>query len=179
MTSLPLVSGNTYLTSLPLVSGNTYLTSFQLVSVRNHGHVNSVKVEIEFHLEHVLNSAGWDTLDTTYKKRLVVLTHKCLNNLAAHELKNLFKPNRPERNMRSKHSTIRLPTPETNYIRNSVSYRGALLWNSLDLGARVEPKLGALKRHLEEDRSIRDFKVMPQGKSSPKIKPTIIIEYHL
>ena len=43
--------GNTYLTSLPLVSGNMYLTSPPLVSVRHHGRVNSVKVEIKFHLE--------------------------------------------------------------------------------------------------------------------------------
>ena len=31
--------------------GNTYLTSLPLVSVRRHGRVNSVKVEIKFHLE--------------------------------------------------------------------------------------------------------------------------------
>ena len=40
--------GNTYLTSLPLVSGNMYLLSLLLVSVRHHGRVNSVKVEMNF-----------------------------------------------------------------------------------------------------------------------------------
>ena len=35
--------------------GNTYLTSLWLVSVRCHSHVNSVNVEIKFHLERKLS----------------------------------------------------------------------------------------------------------------------------
>ena len=53
--------------------------------------------------------------------------------------------------MRSK-NTLRLPRPETNYIRNSVSYRGTVLWNSLDHKIRTEKTLGALKSLIKKSK---------------------------
>lgn len=44
------------------------------------------------------------------------------------EFKDLFIQRKSGR--RSKEDII-LPRPETNFIRNSISYRGAIAWNSL------------------------------------------------
>ena len=64
--------------------------------------------------------------------------------------------------MRSKNNTLRLPRPETNYIRNSVSYRGTVLWNSLDHKIRTEKTLGALKSLLKKSK-IHEFKFNISG----------------
>ena len=96
-----------------------------------------------------------------YKKRLAVFTYKCINNQNAEEFADLFTHNQSSRSMRSK-NTLRLPRPETNYIRNSVSYRGTVLWNSLDHKIRTEKTLGALKSLLKKSK-IHEFKFNISG----------------
>ena len=43
-----------------------------------------------------------------------------------------------------------LPLPRTNYYKNSFSYSGAILWNSLPCNLREAESLGQFKRLLKE-----------------------------
>ena len=75
--------------------------------------------------EDVLTRTGWDSLETMYKVRFVF---KCMKGFTVTEFKGLFIQRKSGRRRKD---DIILPRPETNFIRNSISYRGAIAWNSL------------------------------------------------
>ena len=78
--------------------------------------------------EDVLMRTGWDSLETMYKLRLTEFVFKCLKGYTVTEFKNLFL----ERNWgRRRNENTILPRPETNFIRNSIRFRGAIAWNTL------------------------------------------------
>ena len=63
------------------------------------------------------------------------------------EFKDLFIQRKPGR--RRKDGII-LPRPETNFIRNSISYRGAIAWNSLTNKETTAKTLKDFKRCLRK-----------------------------
>ena len=78
--------------------------------------------------EDVLMRTGWDSLETMYKLRLTEFVFKCLKGYTVTEFKDLFL----QRNSgRRRNENIILPRPETNFIRNSIRFRGAIAWNTL------------------------------------------------
>ena len=71
---------------------------------------------------------GYDSLETMYKLRLTEFVFKCLKGYPVTEFKDLFL----QRNSgRRRTENIILPRPETNFIRNSIRFRGAIAWNTL------------------------------------------------
>ena len=78
--------------------------------------------------EDVLMRTGWDSLETMYKLRLTEFVSKCLKGYTVTEFKDLFL----QRNSGCRRNeNIILPRPETNFIRNSICFRGAIAWNTL------------------------------------------------
>ena len=76
----------------------------------------------------VLMRTGWDSLETMYKLRLTEFVFKCLKGYTVMEFEDLFL----QRNSgRRRNENIILPRPETNFIRNSICFRGAIAWNAL------------------------------------------------
>ena len=70
---------------------------------------------------------SWDSLETKYKLRLTEFVFvKCLKGYTVTEFKDLFL----QRNSgRRRNENIILLRPETNFIRNSIRFRGAIAWN--------------------------------------------------
>ena len=63
-----------------------------------------------------------------YKVRLTEFVFKCLKGYTITEFKDLFL----QRNSgRRRNENIILPRRETNFIRNSIRFRGAIAWNTL------------------------------------------------
>ena len=78
--------------------------------------------------EDVLMWTGWDSLETMYKLWLTEFVFKCLKGYNVTEFKDLFL----QRNSGLKRNeNIILPRPETNFIRNSIRFRGAIASNTL------------------------------------------------
>ena len=78
--------------------------------------------------EDVLMRTGWDNLETMYKLRLTEFVFKCLKGYTVTKFKDLFL----QRNSgRRRNENIILPRRETNFIRNSIRFRGAIAWNTL------------------------------------------------
>ena len=78
--------------------------------------------------EYVLMWTGWDSLETMYKLWLTEFVFKCLKGYNVTEFKDLFL----QRNSGLKRNeNIILPRPETNFIRNSIRFRGAIASNTL------------------------------------------------
>ena len=73
--------------------------------------------------EDVLMPTGWDSLETMYKLRLTEFVFKCLKGYTVTEFKDLFL----QRNSgRRRNENIILPRRGTNFIRNSIRFRGAI-----------------------------------------------------
>ena len=49
---------------------------------------------------------------------------------------------------KKRNQDIILPRPETEIIRNSLSYRGAIAWNSLDSDVTMSSSIGEFKRKI-------------------------------
>ena len=87
----------------------------------------------------------WDSLETMYELRLTEFVFKCLKGYTVTEFKGLFL----QRNSgRRRNENIILPRPETNFIRNSISFRGTITWNTLTNKQTRAKTLKELKRCL-------------------------------
>ena len=53
-------------------------------------------------------------------------------------------------NLRDSENKLNVPLPRTNYYKNSFSYSGAILWNSLSCNLREAESLGQFKLLLKE-----------------------------
>ena len=74
--------------------------------------------------EDVLMRTGWDNLEAMYKVRLTEFGFKCIKGYTVMEFEDLFL----RRNSgRRRNDNIILPRPVTNFIRNSIRYRGAIV----------------------------------------------------
>ena len=82
-----------------------------------------------------------------YKVRLTEFVFKCMKGSTVTEFKDLFVQRKSGRRRKD---DIILPRAETNFIRNSISYRGAIAWNSLTNKETTAKTLKAFKRCLRK-----------------------------
>ena len=71
------------------------------------------------------------------------MVYKSLNGLAPDYMHSMFV-NRGSVNpysLRNTENKLAVPMPRTNFLKNSFSYRGAVLWNSLPIGLRQASNL--------------------------------------
>ena len=66
------------------------------------------------------------------------MVYKSLNGLAPEYMHSMFvdRDSVNPCSLRNTESKLALPKPRTNYLKNSFSYSGAVLWNSLPIGLR-------------------------------------------
>ena len=77
-----------------------------------------------------------------------VLMFKILNNHSAPNLKNKFiarETNLRNYNLRNADVNLSVPKPRTDYLKKSLGYSGAVLWNSLPMHAKRTESLNVFK----------------------------------
>ena len=90
-----------------------------------------------------------------YKLRLTEFVFNCIKGYTVTEFKELFV----QRNSgRRTNGDIILPRLETNFVRNSIRFRGAIAWNSLTRKESTAKTLTEFKRSLAKfDRNKINF----------------------
>jgi hypothetical protein len=73
---------------------------------------------------------------------------KILNGDAQSYLQNLFSVHGSGYNLRNSEIKLNLPKPRTNYLKRSLCYSGALLWNNLPQNIRMLRSLPLFKNSL-------------------------------
>ena len=70
------------------------------------------------------------------------MVYKSLNGLAPEYMHSMFVDGDSVTpySLRNTESKLAVPKPRTNYLKNSFSYSGAVLWNSLPIGLRQANK---------------------------------------
>ena len=91
----------------------------------------------------------WDSLDRMYKVRLAEFTFKCTKGYNVTELKDLFVQRNSNCESRRNREIV-LPSPEANFLRNSIQYRGAIAWHSLCSKDSAVNILNHFKRRLSK-----------------------------
>ena len=72
------------------------------------------------------------------------------NNNLNEPMTDMFEISNNEfHNLRSNAVNFHIPKPKTNFLKKSISYSGALLWNSLPISAK------------EQGITINQFKIIP------------------
>ncbi len=85
----------------------------------------------------LLDTLHLDNLSLRRKKFKAGLMFKTLNGNTPTYLQNLFSVRGSEYNLRNFEMKLNLPKPQTNYLKRSFQYSGALLWNSLPENIRT------------------------------------------
>ena len=86
----------------------------------------------------LIQKLGWKKLEIQRKIQKAVMVYKSLHGLAPGYLNSIFTDRSSIINytLRDTENKLAIPKPRTNYLKNSFSYSGAVLWNSLPVGLR-------------------------------------------
>ena len=82
----------------------------------------------------------------------VTVVYKSLHGLAPDCLCSKFERRENAYNLRDSENKLNVPLQRTNYYKNSFSYSGATLWNSLPRDIRQAESLGLFNRLINEER---------------------------
>lgn len=112
------------------IEGNTTLAETKLscrqdILKQESIHVRAAKIIINLEWctssRSVLVIVKWNTLETTYEKRLLILAHQAYYNLLPYPMSCLFVKYESRYDFRRK-MTFRLPRPRTHMIKKACSY---------------------------------------------------------
>ena len=91
---------------------------------------------------------GWQKLESQRSFHKAVMVYKSLNGLAPEYMRSMFIYRDTVYSLRDAEEKLNIPKPRTNYLKNSFSYTGAVLWNSLPVGLRQAKTLESFKAGL-------------------------------
>jgi len=88
--------------------------------------------------DRLFEELGWQKLETQRQVHKAVMVYKSVNGLAPDYLCTKFIDRSSVSNysLRDTESKLAIPFPRTNFLKNSFSYSGAVLWNSLPVELR-------------------------------------------
>ena len=94
-----------------------------------------------------IQQLDWKDLSTQFQIQKALMVYKSLNDLAPEYLSSKFvKRNETRYSLRDSVNKLFVPFPRTNFMKNSFSYGGAVLWNSLPCNVRESKSLSQFKR---------------------------------
>ena len=112
-------------------------------------HERAAKLIYEVHsCKDPLTAVGWKPLEHIYKRRIAILMYDIYNERVPNELQGEFKKNLFGRGQEK--LTMEIPRPRTEIGRNSVKYRGPLIWNLLTTETRACKTKDTFKTKLKE-----------------------------
>ena len=96
----------------------------------------------------LLNKLKWEKLSKRCQTQKALIMFKTIHKLGPEYLPQLVTPCCTEYNLRNLEGKLALPKPHANYLKQSFSYREALLWNNLPQEMRDADSIGHFKRKI-------------------------------
>ena len=93
----------------------------------------------------LLDQLKWKNLSVNRLKQKAILMHKTLNGQTPQYLHEMFTSRRCQYPLWNSNGKLFLPKPNTDYLKCSFSYSGAILWNNLPESLRLSPSFTAFK----------------------------------
>ena len=101
--------------------------------------------------KQLIEALGWKTLDKQRENQVASVVFKSLNGLAPEYLKSKFiqRSDTTSYNFRGMENKLSLPLPRTNYGKETICYRGAVVWNNLPCNVRQASSLSEFRKLLK------------------------------
>ncbi|XP_073237512.1 uncharacterized protein [Porites lutea] len=99
---------------------------------------------------HLFKLLGWKNLACQQQIQRATMVYRSLHGLAPNYLSSKFERREVAYNLRDSENKLNVPLPRTNYYKNSFSYSGAILCNSLPCNLSEAESLGQFKRLLKQ-----------------------------
>ena len=93
----------------------------------------------------IFEQLNWKRLDTQRQIQVATMVYKSIHGLAPDYLGSLFTKYEPPYNLRNSENKLAVPLPRTNFLKNSFSYNGAVIWNSLSPELRQAKSLQSFR----------------------------------
>ena len=127
-----------------LVWGNCGKTlSNKLQKLQNHPARVITSSNFDVHVDSLFHKLSWKDLKSQRQIQNALLVFKSLNGLVP-----AYLTSKSNYSLRNSVNKLVVPFPRTNYMKNSFSYSGATLWNSLPCNIRESGSLNQFKRLL-------------------------------
>ena len=88
---------------------------------------------------------NWKRLDIQRQIQLTTMVYKSIHGLAPNYLGSLFNKYDPPYHLRNSENKLAVPLPRTNFLKNSFSYNGAVIWNTLSPELRQAKSLKSFR----------------------------------
>ena len=88
---------------------------------------------------------NWRRLDIQRQIQVATMVYKSIHGLAPDYLGSLFTKYDSPYNLRNSENKLAVPLPRTNFLKNSFSYNGAVMWNSLSPELRQAKSLQSFR----------------------------------
>ena len=97
--------------------------------------------------EYLIEKLSWKNLESQRKIAKAIMVYKSLNGFVPDYLTEMFVDRSSVTNytLRDTSRKLALSQPRTNYLKNSFSYSGSVLWNSLPVELRQSNSLRKFK----------------------------------
>lgn len=99
--------------------------------------------------QEALGRTRWEPLSNQYKKKLLTLMYKVNSNITPAKITNLFSIANPHYNLRNNNHFV-LPRYNLDIGRNSLRYRGPLVWELTPTSLKQSPSLKNFKNLLKQ-----------------------------
>ena len=131
-----------------VVWGNCNITlSKKLQKLQNRAARILTHSSYDANADILLQQLGWRKLESQRQSQKATMVYKSLNDLAPDYLRTKFtdRSSVTTYSLRDTEGKLAIPLPKTNFMKNSFSYSGAVLWNSLPLQLRQASTLSSFR----------------------------------
>jgi len=106
-----------------------------------------LRASYDTNADSIIDKLGWRKLDTQRQINKATMVYKSPNGLAPKYLRSKFtaRSNVSSYSLRDTNGKRAIPLPRTNFMKNSFSYSGAFLWNSLPVELGQANSLGTFR----------------------------------
>lgn len=122
--------------------------SDKLQKLQNRAARIITKLPFNTSLNHLLSTLDWERLSLRREKQKAIMMYKIINNLAPEYLQSLFSQHHSVYDTRNSEGRLALSKPNTNYLKRSFSYSGAMLWNKLPKNLKNASSINHFRRNL-------------------------------
>ena len=132
------------------------VSSTRLQKLNNRAARVITQTGYEVRSSDIRNQLGWSTLDERRQNHKSIMMYKVLNGIAPAYLKRYFSYGADTSRyfLRGSGVNLSLPKPNTDYMKKSLKFSGAKLWNSLPVQLKRLPTLSSFKRGLASQTSV-------------------------
>ena len=114
--------------------------------------------------EDVRKTANWDSLFDTYKVKIATLIYNIYNRITPSCLEHIIQRKESKYDLRHQHR-VSVQRFETYYMKNSISYRGSIVWNLL------EPSAVSARDYAKRAKKSHALRNLNFNEESPQMDP--------